>query len=256
MMPIAHGQFGDPIRIEFAEGEGFPSAFNLVTGGEEKPALEYRLPLNYSKDKSYPLVVFLAGGPGGPAGNVNQVRNFVGDNESVVASMPLFIESANPLERENGQSVGFIDYPVMSAAYRILLTGLFDEVPNIDPEKSALVGWSNGARAIAILVSSADQYTLDHFHSFVFIDGGMFHMTEFRRKQVQRHRYLMFYADPDKENNTHPFQRKTRNDAAKIVQAHAHIYDVDFESRPMKDTTHKMTEEAKKQIKEWIFQSK
>ena len=44
-----------------------------------------------------------------------------------------------------------------------------------------------------------EPYILNHFHSFVLIDVGMFHLTEFRRKQVQAHRYLLFYANPGEE---------------------------------------------------------
>ncbi len=54
-------------------------------------------------------------------------------------------------------------------------------VPNIDPERSAVVGFSNGALTIAVLVSNHDEFVLSHFKAFCLVDHGMFHLTDLHR---------------------------------------------------------------------------
>ena len=70
-------------------------------------------------------------------------------------------------------------------------------VPNIDRDRSAMVGYSNGAIAVAILISSHDRYILDQFHSFCLVDHGMFHLTDLHKPPANDRRYLILVGDRD-----------------------------------------------------------
>ena len=82
---------------------------------------------------------------GGPGGNIGNALEIAGPTDWVVASLPLFKHSVDPSEIGGGILVGFSDYPTIRDAYRTMLGRLMSTVPNTDPDRSAMVGFSNGA---------------------------------------------------------------------------------------------------------------
>jgi hypothetical protein len=53
-----------------------------------------------------------------------------------------------------------------------MLQKLFDTVPNIATERSAIGGFSNGAHALGLLLDRQDEFILRHFRSFELVEGG------------------------------------------------------------------------------------
>jgi predicted esterase len=53
------------------------------------------------------------------------------------------------------------DFETVSRAYRVMLQELFDTVPYIAPERSALGGFSNGAHTTALLLAGQDAWQSD-----------------------------------------------------------------------------------------------
>ncbi len=62
--------------------------------------------------------------------------------------------------------VSMDDFDTISQAYRAMFTKLFEAVPNLKPERSALGGFSNGGHTTGVLLAGQDEFILDHFRLF------------------------------------------------------------------------------------------
>jgi hypothetical protein len=239
----------DVQRIEFSEDEVPRNLYSLFTGTDAPSYLQYRLPEDYSREKRYPLLLYVPGHYGHPGGDIQAAIDIAGGRDCVVASLPLFKESIDRTEPVEGVAVGFCDYPVLSRAYRTMLDRLYEAVPNIDRDASAMAGFSNGAIAIAILVSSHDEYILDRFHSFCLVDEGMFHLTDLYRQPTRDRRFLILVGDKADRG------RDLLMRGAKLVEDLYKLLGVDVESRILPGMGHELTEDCKREIGEWVFDS-
>ncbi len=233
--------------IEFEVSELPPSLFNLFTGKNTLPYLQYVLPGDYSPDKSYPLLLYIPGFHGHAGGNIKVPQEIAGSHECVVATLPLFKESVDREEVARGLIVSLVDYPTLSEAYNKMLSRLFEEVPNIDKQRSAMVGFSNGAITIAVLVSNHDPFILTNFHSFCMVDHGMFHLMDLHKKHSRDKRYLIMTGDQPEMG------RELKLRAAQLLEDSYQLLQIDVESRVLKDTGHELTWSVKQDIGEWVF---
>jgi predicted esterase len=159
----------------------------------------------------------------------------------------LFKATIDRTEPADGLIIGFSDYPVLSGAYRTMLEGLYRAVPNIDPEKSAMVGFSNGAVAIAVLVSCHDEYILDRFHSFCMVDQGMFNLTDLYKAPTKDRRFLMLVGDKE------ALGRDEQIRGARLVEDMARLVGAHVETRILPNTGHELTKGCKTEIGDWVF---
>lgn len=189
---VSPGQIGE---IVFREAELSPSLYNMMTGLETPPTLTYRLPDNYNPDETYPLLVYVPGLHGGPKGNIDNAMTIAGNQGWIAASLPLFKRVVDREEVGQGILVSFQDYPTISRAYSLMLGRLLEQVPNIDPRRSAMVGYSNGALTLGVLITNQDEFILTHFKSFCLVDQGMFHLTDLHKKRTRNARYLILVGD-------------------------------------------------------------
>ena len=67
--------WGSVQRIDFSDDELPPNLYSMFTGDKKASFLQYCLPANYSKEKNYPLLVYVPGFHGHPGGNI---RNAIG----------------------------------------------------------------------------------------------------------------------------------------------------------------------------------
>lgn len=162
-------------------------------------ACTVRVPDDYTKDRKFPLLVYLEGGRG-DGSNVAVPRAIAGDRGAIVASFPLFRREHNPKDAWSGIRVGFDDYPIMLKAYQAMLDRLRKEIPNIDPKHSVMGGNSNGAYTIGVLLSMLDANTLDSFRGFFFIDGGFNWDSYYRTQRLKDHHLLFLVAEGDKSD--------------------------------------------------------
>lgn len=196
---LAQGQAsldpGRTLRLTFPE---LPKTYAAMGRPGNPPTVcTVRLPDNYSKDKKFPLFVYLEGGRGNGT-NLAVPRAIAGDRDTIVASFPLFRREHDENDAWNGLRVAFDDYPVISKAYKAMLDRLRKEIPNIDSARSVMGGNSNGGHTIAILLSMLDQNTLDSFRGFFLIDGG-FEWNSYHRTQRLKNTHLLFLvAEGDK----------------------------------------------------------
>ena len=234
-------------KIVFDKGQVPESLYNKFTGDDTLPSLSYKLPENYSKDKQYPLILYVPGFHGNPGGTIGNAIDIAESRECVVASLPLFKKEIISGEYANGVIVSFSDYDILAKAYQKMLGTLFEKVPNIDSSKSAMVGFSNGAITVAILVSMNDEFILENFHNFCLVDQGMYHLTDLYKLPTKFRRFLFMVGDKN------DFGREYLIQGAKMVAGAWKLHGIDIESIVMKDTGHELTLKCKHQIGNWIF---
>jgi hypothetical protein len=166
--PLAPGQV---IQLKFPELP--PTLRTMHKSGSPGPtSVSIRLPDNYTKDRSFPLCIFLHGGQGGLGSEVNLPMDIVGKTDYIVATFPLFKKEISPDEQWGGIGIDFLDLPVLSSTYKAILDRIRETVPNLDPNASILGGYSNGANALGVLLSALDPTLLKSFKRFFFIDSG------------------------------------------------------------------------------------
>ncbi len=238
---------GSVTTIEFPDDDLPPSLYEMMTGVAAPPTLSYRLPDHYDPGRMYPLLVYVPGNHGGPRGNIGNALAIAGPSDWVVASLPLFKRSVDRDEISSGLLVGFNDYPTISEAYRTLLEALFEAVPNIDPERSAMVGFSNGALTIAVLMSSHDEFVLSRFHSFCLVDFGMFHLTDLHKKASRRARYLVLSGDDPQDMG-----RDLRIRGGQLLEDSWRLLGVDLTFHVMSDTGHEFEQPQMDLVAKWL----
>ena len=162
---------GAVIQMSFPELP--PTLYAQVKGEPGAAMLTARLPDNYSTNGQWPLFVFLAGGVGAKGDAVGPARAIVGPRDFIVVALPLFQRVIDAKESAGGMGLGVDDFEILRHAYRTMLGRLMQAVPGIVAERSTLGGFSNGAHATALLVSGKDEFTLEHFCQFVFVEGGL-----------------------------------------------------------------------------------
>lgn len=240
--------WGEVRRIEFNDDELPSNLYSEFTGEKKSSYLQYCLPANYLKEKEYPLIVYVPGFHGHPGGNIQNAIDIANNRECVVASLPLFKKNIDRAEPGGGVIVSLCDYPVLSGAYKVMLEKLFQTIPNIDRKRSAMAGFSNGAIAIAVLVSSHDEYILENFHSFCMVDQGMFHLTDLHKAPAKDRRFLILVGDKE------DYGRDLKIRGAQLVQDSYQLLKISVESRILLDTGHELTQRCMKDIGTWFFE--
>ena len=86
-------------------------------------------------------------------------------------------------------------WPLLKA----MLARLDELVPNIDPARQVLGGFSNGAHTTALLVSAVDPFILKHFSGFFLLDGGL-HIASFHKTAVREKRFIYFVGGRRRRN--------------------------------------------------------
>jgi hypothetical protein len=218
----------------------------MITGEKFMPTLTVRLPDDYDSSKSYPLVVYVPGFDGGVTGNIGNAQTIAGPRGWIAASLPLFKKSVDNSEPAGGILVSFEDYPVISKSYAVMLGRLFALIPNIDRMRSAMVGFSNGAITIAVLVSSHDQFILDHFRSFCLVDHGMFHLMDLHKSGARDSRYLILVGDKQ------DMGRDLKIRQSKLLQDAMQLLHVNLSCEIMKNTGHEFSERHMAIVGRWL----
>jgi len=172
-----------------------PQTFKeMKTGQHIVPTLTARLPKDYTADKKFPLFVFLEGGDGGDGHCY--VREYIGDHGYIAVSMPLFKKSMAPpttppafppdlLSNLPPKASAFLmgmahnpgiinsdDAVVLASSWTEMLQKLAQKAPNIDPSRSVIAGFSNGAHAIGAVLASRGPFLRQNFHYFAMVEGG------------------------------------------------------------------------------------
>ena len=238
---------GEVVEVAFPIFTVPPSLYSMVTETPVPPTLTYSLPDGYDPERRYPLLVYVPGFHGGASGNIGNALTIAGREDWVVASLPLFKSTVDREEIGGGIIIGFQDYSTLSNAYATMLGRLFELVPNIDAERSAMVGFSNGALAIAVLVSNHDEFVLSHFESFCFVDHGMFHLTDLHKRRARDCRYLVLSGD----DRTDP-GRNLKIRGGRLLEDTWNMIGVDLSFHVMADTGHEFKDRHMALVGRWL----
>jgi len=195
--PAARPEVSPNATLRFEFPELSPTLSTLTSGDKAAPVLTIRLPENYTADGQFGLVLHLDGGGGGKGDNPGGARNIVGPRDYVCANLPLFKKAMDKRDSYGGLVISMDDFQTISAAYRVMLKKLFEMVPNIDPERSAMGGFSNGAHTTAVLLAGQDETVLEHFRIFYFVDGGVGPLAAncLQKFSMKRCRFLALAGD-------------------------------------------------------------
>jgi predicted esterase len=241
-------QPGQEIEIPFADAGLPPSLYSMMNGTAVTPCVTVRLPDDYNPTNTYPLLVYVPGNDGGPKGNLYNAETIAGPRGWIVATLPLFKKSIDQSEPAGGVIVSFEDYPVLSKAYRTMLGRLFERIPNIDREKSAMVGFSNGSITIGVLVSNHDEFILAHFRNFCLVDHGMFHLADLHKSRARDCRFLILVGDQeDMGRDVKIRQAQLQQDAWKLLG-------VSVTCQVMKDTGHEFNQPQMERVGAWLWE--
>jgi hypothetical protein len=246
------------IALEFPELP--PTYFAQKTHNNEPPRLSAQLPEDYTADRKFPLFVFLDGGNGGAGGDASFARRVVGPRGFIAVNLPLFKEpkAAAPtipgLNRSLGDLVHPGDAAVLASSYRVMLEKLAQAVPNIATEGSTLGGFSNGAHATSVLAAARDEFLLQHFTSFVLLEGGIglaLNPTALSDPAMKGHRFLVLFGDHDKNPETQAQREKFSAPILALIEQQAKAAQLDLTSIIMTGYGHEQPPEYLKLIGAW-----
>jgi predicted esterase len=239
-------QPGQEIEITFADAGLPPTLYSMMNGEAVTPCVTVRLPDDYNPTNIYPLLVYVPGNDGGTKGNIYNAETIAGPRGWIVATLPLFKKSIDRSEPAGGVIISFEDYPVISKAYRTMLGRLFERIPNIDREKSAMVGFSNGSITIAVLVSNHDEFILSHFRNFCMVDHGMFHLADLHKSRARDCRFLLLVGDQE------GMGRDVKVRQAQLQQDAWKLLGVNVTCQIMKDTGHEFNQPQMELVGDWL----
>ena len=242
----SQGNFSKNVEIKFPDASFHPILHTLMTGEKAIPTLTYSLPADYDSTKTYPLLVYVPGGDGGLKGNIFNAQKITGPNGWIVATLPLFKKAIDKSEPGGGMIVSMEDFPIITKCYEIMLGKLFEDVPNIEPDRSTMVGFSNGAITLAVLLSLHDEFVLKHFKNFCMVDHGMFHLTDLHKKGSRDCRYLILVGDKMDLGRELKIQR------CKLLQDEMKLLGVNLSCEIMKDTGHVFQEMQMEIVRKWL----
>jgi hypothetical protein len=237
---------GKNIEITFPDADLPPILHTLWTGKKSIPTLTFRLPTDYDSTKTYPLLVYVPGGDGGLKGNIYNARTIAGANGWIVATLPLFKKTIDKSEPGGGIIISMEDFPVVSKCYKIMLGKLFETVPNIEHDGNAMVGFSNGAITLAVLLSSHDEFILTHFNNFCMVDHGMFHLTDLHKKGSRDSRFLILVGDKQ------DLGRELKIQQSRLLQDEMKMLGVNLSFEIMKDTGHEFRKKQMAIVGKWL----
>ena len=237
---------GEITKIYFDDKDFPPTLYTMFTGQPSTATLQVRLPDDYTPEKNYPLLLYIPGLNGKAGGNIQNAVDIGGTEGCITASLPLFKKHIDPTELGQGIIISFEDYPRLSECYRIMLNKLFELVPNIDFDQSAAVGYSNGAIALSVLVSCHDEFILEHFKSFCFVDQGMFHLTDLHKSLARDCGYLILAG------GLADYGRELKVEQCKLLYDSWQLLKIDLQYAIMKDVGHEL-EPFKDIIGRWFW---
>ncbi|MDH7569141.1 MAG: hypothetical protein QHJ73_06100 [Armatimonadota bacterium] len=160
---------GTTITVKFPDMP--PTYHEMVQRRGTTPQMTVFLPTNYDPNRKYPLLVLLYGGDGGNGANPGVARALTEDKDFVCLSVPLF-KVTDPKAPGGNIVMRDEDGRYMWPFFRTMLAKLYEIVPNIDPARQVLGGFSNGAHAVQGMVDQSDGEVARRFSAFLFVEGG------------------------------------------------------------------------------------
>lgn len=164
---------GSTFTIEFPD---MPPTLAEMQDPKGIPAtMAVSLPADYDPQRKHPLLVVLQGGNGGRGTSASIARQIIGPNEFVCVNLPLFKESLDPNAPANTPPLIIIrdvDGQFAWPLYQEMLARLEQVVPNLDPDRRVIGGFSNGAHMVGELIDQSGGEIPRRFSDFFMVEGG------------------------------------------------------------------------------------
>jgi dienelactone hydrolase len=160
---------GQSFTLQFPD---LPPTFDeLVDPKGIKPQMTVFLPKNYDPARKHPLLIFLNGGTGGRGTNPGVARALTEETNFVCASLPLFHKAA-PGSPGYDLIIREEDGKYMWPLHKRMLAELERVVPNIDPARRVIGGFSNGAHSAQEMIDQSDGEAARMFSAVFLVNGG------------------------------------------------------------------------------------
>ncbi len=231
---------GDDVLPKVAPGRSiyidFPKLPKMRDGKTTR--MEVRVPANYDKNKSYPLLAWMGGGKGGY--RVSSGLKLADANKFILIGLP-YPQGAN----DPGQSNKVGQFETIWGYHKAMLDTLEKVVPNINPELRVAAGFSNGGHAIDGMLGIRSRRVPpygSYFTTFIMADGG----TGVGDYRSVRGRHL-FICWGVKGNTNRAYCQSI---AKKAKSSGVYVKAVE-----MSDAGHQFPEKYMGQAKEWLSQT-
>jgi len=168
---------GEEKTIEFADLP--PTLFSAALEIPKVAAVAVSFPEDYDPAKTYPVLLFLGGSQGDTGHSAKKGRTIVGDAPVICMSLPLFLEHLEPMKEDESNKWIRLYIDGKQGAYiwrqyEPMLEAAFALIPNHDPQRAYLGGFSNGANTTVALLNheASREGLLRYFQHFILIEGG------------------------------------------------------------------------------------
>lgn len=153
-----------------------PTLHARASDASSAPRLGISLPEPFDRRARYPLLVYVDGGDGGPGDRLALARSLAGGEPTICANLPLFKLQLAPLAADDSNRWSRLrldreDAALLAERWEPMLEHLFHSLPQIDPTRTTIVGFSNGANAISLLLPREDG-PMRRFKQVVLVEGG------------------------------------------------------------------------------------
>ena len=152
-----------------------PTLYSVLQNTNVTATMTVFLPRDYDPQRKHPLLIFLSGGNGGRGQSAGVARKLSEEKDFVCVDLPLFKEKVEPPSGGGGTSPMLIraaDCTFMWPLFRTMLAKLDATVPNLDPTRQVLGGFSNGGHTTAGLIDQSDSEVARRFSAFFCVEGG------------------------------------------------------------------------------------
>ncbi|MEI6502781.1 MAG: hypothetical protein WCP21_17365 [Armatimonadota bacterium] len=173
-----------------------PTLAELMAPQGIPPMMSVYLPRNYDPQRKHPLLVYLQGWDGNRADSPSYPRLIAQEQDYVCVIMPLFKRNLDPADPVNTPPVMIIrdeDGKFAWPLYQEMLAKLEAAVPNLDPDRRILGGFSNGAHMVGELIDQSNGEIARQFSAFFLVEGGG---RMQRYDLLKGKRLLLLYGNP------------------------------------------------------------
>lgn len=223
-----------------------PTLFSQAVERNKPTQAAVYFPENYTREKKFPLLIWLGGGNGGPGTNLKTAKSITGNKDFICVNLPLFKET---LAAVNADSSNFwmrlyiddANADIIWDSYKIMLKELFRTIPNIDRKNTFMGGFSNGAHTISVLLNRKKAEINGYIKNYFIVEGG----NDFHHLDALKRRNLLMMVGGN--NIERGYKKKLKN-----IYDSATEKNINAEYIVMDSTGHGFPAKFHPLVKEWM----
>jgi len=156
-----------------------PTMYNMVFGKKPVAMASVYLPVDYSPDKKFPVLLWIDGGMGSAGDGARVLADIYGHQGFIYINLPQFMKKLEPVLPDSSNYWQRLmlyyepDNEIIWNSYKPMLDSIWRLVPNIDKANCFMGGFSNGGHTTAILLNRPKAEISSYFNKFIFSEGGV-----------------------------------------------------------------------------------